>query len=63
MEIMANPWHGELESLAVSVKFIYIVKVSKGREQAIAKFGCEMVRISGNYDDSVRQADMDSREK
>ena len=41
---------------------IYIHReVSKGREQAIAKFGCEMVRISGNYDDSVRQADMDSR--
>ena len=40
---------------------IYIHReVSKGREQAIAKFGCEMVRISGNYDDSVRQADMDS---
>ena len=34
-------------------------EVSKGREQAIAKFSCEMIRILENYDDSVRQADME----
>ena len=41
---------------------IYIHRdVSKGREQAIAEFGCEMVRVSGNYDHSVQQADIDSQ--
>lgn len=30
--------------------------VSEGREKAIAKYGAEIVRCNGNYDDSVRQA-------
>ncbi|MEM7060360.1 MAG: diaminopropionate ammonia-lyase [Pseudomonadota bacterium] len=30
--------------------------VSDGRERAIAKYGAEIVRCDGNYDDSVRQA-------
>jgi diaminopropionate ammonia-lyase len=31
--------------------------VSREREQAIAKYGANIVRVSGNYDDSVREAD------
>lgn len=30
--------------------------VSKGREEAIAAYGAEVVRTKGNYDDSVREA-------
>jgi diaminopropionate ammonia-lyase len=40
---------------------IYIhATVSGGREQAIARYGAKVVRISGNYDDSVRRAAMDA---
>lgn len=36
---------------------IYIHQhVSKGREMAIAKYGAKVVRIEGNYDDSVKMA-------
>lgn len=36
---------------------IYIHRdVSKARQQAMEAFGAEVVRISGNYDDSIRQA-------
>lgn len=36
---------------------IYLHKhVSKGRENAIAKYGAKIVRIEGNYDESVRLA-------
>jgi diaminopropionate ammonia-lyase len=41
---------------------IYIhAHVSDGRERAIAAYGARMVRITGNYDDSVRQAASDAR--
>ncbi len=41
---------------------IYIARdVSAGRKQAIEAFGATVVRITGNYDDSVRQADADAR--
>ncbi len=36
--------------------------VSKRREDAIAAYGCDIVRVSGTYDDSVRQADIDAVE-
>ena len=34
--------------------------VSAGREAAIAAYGAEMVRVAGNYDDSVHQAAADA---
>lgn len=34
--------------------------VSPGREDAIARFGAEVRRVGGNYDDSVRQAARDA---
>ncbi|MEH6652180.1 MAG: diaminopropionate ammonia-lyase [Motiliproteus sp.] len=41
---------------------IYIHRdVSEGRKQAMAAFGAEVIRIRGNYDDSVRQADQDAK--
>ncbi len=41
---------------------IYIHRdVSAGRQQAMEAFGAEVIRIKGNYDDSVKQADMDAR--
>lgn len=41
---------------------IYIHRdVSAYREQAMAAFGAEVVRIDGNYDDSVRLADEDAK--
>ena len=41
---------------------IYIHRdVSVGREQAMQALGAEVVRIQGNYDASVRQADADAR--
>ena len=40
---------------------IYIHRnVSAGRKQAIEAFGATVIRITGNYDDSVRQADADA---
>ena len=43
---------------------IYIHKdVSEGRKRAIEEFGAEVIRISGNYDESVRQADADAKAK
>ncbi|MEO6319275.1 MAG: pyridoxal-phosphate dependent enzyme, partial [Polaromonas sp.] len=33
--------------------------VSDGRRQAIERFGAQVVRTAGNYDDAVRQADHD----
>lgn len=35
--------------------------VSKGREEAIAAYGAKIVRIDGNYDESVRQAANDAK--
>lgn len=35
--------------------------VSEGRREAIARYGAEVVRIPGNYDDAVRAADSDAR--
>ena len=35
--------------------------VSEGRRAAIAKYGAEVVRVPGNYDDSVRHADAQAR--
>ena len=41
---------------------IYIhATVSEGRKQAIERYGAQVVRTSGNYDDSVQQADRDAR--
>jgi len=41
---------------------IYIHRdVSAARKQAIEALGAEVIRISGNYDDSVKQADDDAR--
>ena len=40
---------------------IYIHRdVSVGREQAMEAFGAEVIRIDGNYDASVKQADSDA---
>jgi diaminopropionate ammonia-lyase len=40
---------------------IYIHRdVSAGRQQAMETFGAEVIRISGNYDESVRQAASDA---
>jgi diaminopropionate ammonia-lyase len=40
---------------------IYIhATVSEGRKQAMERFGAEVRRIEGNYDDSVHQADRDA---
>lgn len=41
---------------------IYIhATVSEGRRAAIARYGAEVVRVPGNYDDSVRHADAQAR--
>lgn len=41
---------------------IYIhATVSEGRKDAIAQYGAEVVRTAGNYDDAVRQADLDAK--
>jgi len=37
--------------------------VSEGRRAAIAKYGAQVIRVSGNYDDSVRHADAQARAK
>ncbi|MFA9420202.1 MAG: diaminopropionate ammonia-lyase [Gammaproteobacteria bacterium] len=42
---------------------IYIHRdVSVGRAQAMEAFGAKVIRITGNYDESVKQADSDARE-
>jgi diaminopropionate ammonia-lyase len=42
---------------------IYIHRdVSAGRQQAIEVYGAEVIRVSGNYDDSVRQAAADAEQ-
>ncbi|MBX2878394.1 MAG: diaminopropionate ammonia-lyase [Granulosicoccus sp.] len=42
---------------------IYIHKdVSRGREEAIHRFGADVLRVDGNYDDSVRQAAADAEQ-
>ncbi len=41
---------------------IYIhATVSEGRKAAIERYGAQVVRTSGNYDDSVQQADRDAK--
>ncbi|MEZ5644620.1 MAG: diaminopropionate ammonia-lyase [Burkholderiaceae bacterium] len=41
---------------------IYIhATVSDGRRDAIARYGADVVRVAGNYDDSVRHADAQAR--
>jgi diaminopropionate ammonia-lyase len=41
---------------------IYIhATVSEGRKEAIARYGAQVVRTTGNYDDSVQQADRDAK--
>jgi len=41
---------------------IYIHRdVSEGRKQAMEALAAEVIRIGGNYDDSVKQADQDAR--
>lgn len=41
---------------------IYIHRdVSQGRQQAMEAFGAEVVRITGNYDESVRTADREAK--
>lgn len=41
---------------------IYIhATVSEGRGAAIAKYGAEVIRVAGNYDDSVRHADAQAK--
>lgn len=41
---------------------IYVhAAVSEGRCAAIARYGADVVRVSGNYDDSVRHADAQAR--
>lgn len=43
--------------------YIYIhAEVSRGREDAMAALGATVVRVSGNYDDSVRRAAGDAAE-
>ncbi|AQZ97489.1 diaminopropionate ammonia-lyase [Comamonas kerstersii] len=42
---------------------IYIhATVSEGRKEAIAQYGAQVVRTAGNYDDAVRQADLDAKQ-
>lgn len=42
---------------------IYVhATVSEGRSAAIARYGAEVRRVAGNYDDAVRQADHDAHE-
>ncbi|MDO4592825.1 MAG: diaminopropionate ammonia-lyase [Comamonadaceae bacterium] len=42
---------------------IYIhATVSEGRKEAIAGYGAQVVRTAGNYDDAVRQADLDTKQ-
>ncbi|MCP3688442.1 MAG: diaminopropionate ammonia-lyase [Gammaproteobacteria bacterium] len=42
---------------------IYIHRdVSSGRQQAMEDLGAQVIRITGNYDDSVKQADTDASE-
>lgn len=42
---------------------IYIhALVSEGRKAAIARYGADVVRTAGNYDDSVRQAEQDAQQ-
>lgn len=41
---------------------IYIhATVSEGRRTAIERYGAQVIRTSGNYDDAVRQADADAK--
>ena len=41
---------------------IYIhATVSEGRKDAIARYGAQVVRTTGNYDESVQQADRDAK--
>ncbi|MBR0567113.1 diaminopropionate ammonia-lyase [Azoarcus sp. L1K30] len=41
---------------------IYIhATVSEGRREAIARYGAEVIRTAGNYDDAVRTADADAK--
>ena len=41
---------------------IYIHRdVSEGRKQAMEALGAEVIRITGNYDDSIKQADRDAQ--
>lgn len=41
---------------------IYVHRdVSEGRKRAMEAFGAEVIRINGNYDASVRQADLDAK--
>lgn len=41
---------------------IYVPRVvSRGRQQAIETLGAEVIQINGNYDESVRQADVEAR--
>ncbi|BBB29155.1 diaminopropionate ammonia-lyase [Neptunomonas japonica] len=41
---------------------IYIHRdVSEGRKQAMQAYDAEVIRITGNYDESVRQADLDAK--
>lgn len=43
---------------------IYIHRdVSEGRKQAMEAFGAEVIRIKGNYDESVRLADSEAKSK
>lgn len=43
---------------------IYIhANVSEGRRQAIEHYGAQVIRTTGNYDDSVQQADRNARAK
>jgi diaminopropionate ammonia-lyase len=43
---------------------IYIhAAVSEGRRQAIERYGAKVLRTTGNYDDSVQQADRDAKAK
>jgi diaminopropionate ammonia-lyase len=37
-------------------------EVSEGRKQAIEAFGAKVIRIAGNYDESVKQADNEARQ-
>jgi len=42
---------------------IYIHRdVSKGRQQAMEAFGADVIRITGNYDDSVKLADSEAKQ-
>ncbi len=60
-ETMAARSRGAHKCLVVVALSTFIAMCRKGRKQAMEAFGAEVVRITGNYDESVRLADSEAR--